>query len=100
MGKMLAIETVSLADELREMVKQASAVEAILSEALTLLEAVEHGELLQFPPSDSEEATKHYTARCLIDMARRKLDTYRAMPSTDLSIKLHHLAKRANNGEC
>lgn len=77
---------------LRQAAIHASALESILTDVLSILEAINAGEMLSVLPSDEGDATRHNSATCLLDLAERRLKEIDAIPGTDLSIKLHVMA--------
>lgn len=77
---------------LREAAIHASSLEAILTDVVSILEAIDAGGMLSALPPDENDATRHNSATCLLDLAERRLKEIDAIPGTDLSIKLHVMA--------
>lgn len=94
MGKVASIEPTGLVDELRALAAHAGALDDILSDVETILDAIEHGELLRGEVQDEDGKAKHFAGICLLDIARRKIAEDRKWPGANLSTKLSLLADR------
>lgn len=94
MGKVASIEPTGLADELRALAAHASILDDLLSDVETILDAIEHGELLRGEMQDEDGNAKRFSAICLLDIARRKIAEDRKIPGPNLSMKLSLLADR------
>lgn len=77
--------------DLRDAAIHATRLESVLDDVRSIIEAIDHGRLLDHLPADIEEVQRHNTATSLLSIARRRLEEADEIPGTDLSIKLHSM---------